>query len=1467
MRVKKLKTLLLCVFCLIPIILIAFGNISITHRGGPSTMGVIIGPIVGLPTEDDYIGSDLVISTDYSSYELSASTPYSNGALRAYTTIGVYNINRSKTYNGFAYPSFIRAFKIRRTDGRPIYDNDGILSVSDNTRSLSSEIVNYPSYIYSIETTLPIKDGAGFMWTDQQAKFKSTKLYKYVMGNPSSTLSTTDIPSQPDNGTRSLLTIMDTSGNSHISGQEYLYICLDGTGQYENTFWGNTDGDVDINQLNLTNYIHIGDRNWSNTLTSSAKSGTYKGQTAYYSPTSFTAIATNLNNYIKIDGTQVTPQYNTSVVPFADGHHITISNDGLTTIEIENGAENSYTPYYCFIDTKLPDISYTYHNNNALTNRKAGTITTGTNGAKTQTIIEGAFKDQVQVNFSYDSSKESPESATYTLNGKTYSLYNGAWLNKEGSYTITLKDYAGNTTISKFEIDKSNPSYNLERLQADKTYKIAKWYLSTIPSGYSNSGTYSFATYDKALEFAKQAEFSNLVTTYTLENINDFTATNLVASGNSVRVGDYWYYKSINNPNLYVYYFDSNSLNQAIEHYAKSFVSEEQVYKINATLSPNNYGNTIDESVIHNTITSKDIAGYIINNFTFRYKDDYDTYQIYYDYAEDSTENWQLIQYNMQSSLLFNSNGLYKIKEVDFVGHETIYYVYMDLNAPMLDVEAKVYGKDKTITQTISVADIPQNKELVFYYENFKITSVIEDDIWWTMEVKCPNGKTLRYTHLDELPNFEELGSGEYKITIADRVNNQFTFKLYLLGKAPEVKFTPINANTQLQVNISVGENYNSITDLKIYRNGVCLNSENGYDEKPNDDTNELIYISPSTLKYLFVKGGIYDVEITDNFGRTLTYSYRFEKDLPTGILIGVEHNGKTKDDVKFTYNSDKYFAVVSKDKSNFTPESTQDKNLTTLSFTPVEESEIKYEIMLVDKTDTENYNIYSFTIKTIKPILNLFGVEPNGKTGGSVYATWENNEEQYTATYTLNGNTSTYKKGQTLTIEGSYTITLSDEIGNQTQVSFIIDKTIEFAIADISGNTYKPEDIRYINFDIRIENLEPLDITVSKDKNTIDYEFGLMLTEEGEYVVRLCDEYNNSYFFTFTIDKTAPTATLYGVENYGKTNKSAWVVSSENNLSCWYVRDGEYKEIYKLGEEILVNGKYVVVVSDLAKNYISFEFEIDKSIAYDINVYSGGISSEGVKLVAYENLKIVMYYNDKPIEYEFEQTLKDDGEYSYTLVDELGNRTTNFFYIITKKKQNLNHILQEDIIVSSVIKDEENYEFALLENKLYLYEEGIYKVNVLDNAKGKEYSFEITLDSTAPTLELVNVKNGGTTKKLVSMKNISEQPSTLDVVVDGVNFDYQIGEEIEKCGRFTVVLTDEAGNSTTYTFERLYSLNGPSIAILAGLGALVVLLIVLLIKSRHHYYKDEIIEEIEETIIEDDFDDGNDNSAENLEE
>ena len=66
-----------------------------------------------------------------------------------------------------------------------------------------------------------------------------------------------------------------------------------------------------------------------------------------------TVIATNLNNLLKVNDIETSPKYGTSVVPYKDGHHISISEEGLTKVQIENGAEGRYTTYYCFIDETL----------------------------------------------------------------------------------------------------------------------------------------------------------------------------------------------------------------------------------------------------------------------------------------------------------------------------------------------------------------------------------------------------------------------------------------------------------------------------------------------------------------------------------------------------------------------------------------------------------------------------------------------------------------------------------------------------------------------------------------------------------------------------------------------------------------------------------------------------------------------------------------------------------------------------------------------------------------------------------------------------------------------------------------------------------------------------------------------------------------------------------------------------------
>ena len=390
-----------------------------------------------------------------------------------------------------------------------------------------------------------------------------------------------------------------------------------------------------------------------------------------------------------------------------------------------------------------------------------------------------------------------------------------------------------------------------------------------------------------------------------------------------------------------------------------------------------------------------------------------------------------------------------------------------------------------------------------------------------------------------------------------------------MLGEAPKANFEVINAGNQLKVNITTGEDYNTLTDLKIYRNGILLNSEIGYDEYPDDENNSLIFINTNTLQYIFNKGGIYNVELSDNFNRTLSYEFKFEKELPTGILIGVEHNGRTNNDVSFIYDTNKYFAVVYKNNQSIIVEENIKDNQSTINFIAEENSENKFNIYLYDKTDNENYNLYTFTIKTIKPIINLYGVENGGKTGGSVYATWENTDEQYTSNYIVNGNSYEYKKGQVLSAEGEYTINLIDEIGNAGVVTFEIDKTIDFAIADVNGKTYTLDEISLINFDIRIINLEELTCEIFRNDRAIDYEFGLIISEEGYYKVNLYDDYGNTFYFTFEIDKTPPKATLYGVENFGVTNGNVWVNSQESNLTCWYVLDENFKADYKLSTEL----------------------------------------------------------------------------------------------------------------------------------------------------------------------------------------------------------------------------------------------------------------------------------------------------------
>lgn len=857
------------------------------------------------------------------------------GRIYARDYLLVENTAKNSKWGDYKYLSYIDYLKIERKDGRKIY------SASEYYNE-DYDIVNYKAYLWLRHTKME-SNNSGFLWTTQRAKWERASYYLTFYSDGCSDDSWEwEVVNQlgvsgvnPSDSTILLGSLNKGDESIPYTNGFFSTVEFYGVGYWHNEFWGNTWNKQTINAT-ITPKINNHWRDWNNSLVpqnSKIVSAQRDGVTEYYGAKPYIVISKNLNNYVKVNDTKMTPNVDANVNAYYDGFHVGIVNNGKTKVSIEDGAKEIYTDYNCIVDQDIPDVNLVYLNANALDLAKESSVSTDSDGIKSQTLSGAIFKDQLQINFGA-TENESPERCYVTHNGVTKEITSGTWLKEAGNYTIVVKDLVGHTKTIKCSIDNTSPNQNIDRIQG-QDYKVSKWYLASIPSDFIGHGTYSYLTYNEALNKAIECEKANLVTTYELDDVNNFHNTHLVANGDTVKVGKYWYYKSIDSPSLYVYYFTEDLLNKAIEKYAKNYVSSAQYFNYKSDIYPNDYGTIIDKDIYHNLWNESKTPAYISNDFVFRKVNDNESYKIYYKNIDNGQTNWSELIYNKSFKEQVNSHGLYLIKEIDYVGHETYCYVFLDLQAPMLDVTAKIYGSNDSFNHTISKNDIPANNELIFYYEDFVINKIIDDDTWYVLQVKCPNGKVLRYTCVDTLPNFDELGTGEYQITTYDRIGNNFTFILCLLGKAPKVKFETINANEQLKISITSGEQFNEITDLKIYRNDVLLNSKLGYDEYPNDDSNELIFISNSIKQYLFNKGGLYKVEITDNFGRTTSHEFKFEKDLPVGVLKGVKHNGRTNKDVEFIFNSTKYTAVAYENGNPIFPPSTlNDANiLTTLTF------------------------------------------------------------------------------------------------------------------------------------------------------------------------------------------------------------------------------------------------------------------------------------------------------------------------------------------------------------------------------------------------------------------------------------------------------------------------------------------------------------------------------------------------------
>ncbi|MCI2110845.1 MAG: hypothetical protein LKK13_00660 [Bacilli bacterium] len=797
---------------------------------------------------------------------------------------------------------------------------------------------------------------------------------------------------------------------------------------------------------------------------------------------------------------------------------------------------------------------------------------------------------------------------TCLMNGVSYKK--NAVIDTEGIYRFVLKDKAGNETSYEAEIDRTAPTGNEDALNAFDRYYVTKWY-----ECYFNGHIDSFKTYDEAIKKAADYEYSSSVEELSLSDISLFTETNMVSSNgdpenhdDEVRTGTYWLYKSKSNPSIKLYYFDKNLLEDVLKFYASSYVTGPHYY--DGTTFPE--GENVSDPIWTDDGVSAPIGNdYVLTNYG----------SVSATAKKQGSDETIVLDYGVKLSEQLKDSGVYDITETDKAGNACTYQVIIDLEGPKLSIHTETYGDD---SKDITISKDNLSSTGTYYLKSLSISEILDSDSWAVVSV-TKGGKTSYYTKGDALPTITD--GGKYEVKAYDRLGNSIFFTVYISSQAETIDFTNNSDDTAVSIDVSMGETYQTITSIEIYRNGQKLDG-----------------VSTDKLNYEFTKDGLYRVVLKDNFGRTIKKEYYFHKALPQGVISGVANGGKTSNNVTFEFNASKYYAEIYKDG-----ELISQNNDGSFTIESNAENSGSYEVKLINKTDEENYQVYNFTMDKVAPNVRIEGVEDNGTTNGSVKVGWTD-EDVCSSTYSLNGGEEvSFNSDTVFSKEGTYVIKVIDDMGNVTTKTFTIDKTVSYEATTSGGKKIGGD--ATTSDDVIINAKEDAKITVIKDGEKYDYTFGETLTEEGSYLITVEDAYGNKTSFTIVIDKSVSFDMNVG--DGGISNEPV-VIDSGETETVIVTRNGEAYG-YEAGTEITEEGTYRVIITDAYGNTKEVTFQIvypdaktslDYTLGDDVEIVSvtkdgEAVQVDGNRISFTEDGTYVITYKVGDKEYTF--TLKLD--------------------------------------------------------------------------------------------------------------------------------------------------------------------------------------------------------------------------------
>ena len=1024
-------------------------------------------------------------------------------------------------------------------------------------------------------------------------------------------------------------------------------------------------------------------------------------------------------------------------------------------------------------------------------------------------------------------------------------------LTEEDEYYIRLYDKNNNYSEFKVVIDKTPVTINLTGVE-DNGFTNEDVIISCDEDCYYeytiNGVPYSSSSQE--LSFYEEGEY----VIYCYDNNNNMSSVSFTIIKHNPVID----FTNLNNDNL------SNTSVKASwqeQYTVEIYYSSEQIenpsvsdLELIATKTSSSYtcydsgtylikatdlaGNVSYYSFIIDTSSLKATMTYEYNNVIYTLSDKGSTNQdvtISWNKANcDVYVNSEKVTYE-NNSLTIASEGLFVVTIKDKFGNTTTRTFTIDKTP----IKIRVFDSDNN---ELDFNNPYTNKNIYFTWDEEEYTSCKVNGVAYT------KGKVITK-------------EGSIEIVIIDNNNNINTYQFYISRDLPIINLDGVENNgiTNQTVKIS----WNDSSYIVSVNNEIALNGQLFLDENEYFITCTNIYgttsqyyfkidktapigtligvenggITNEIVSYIFDEGYVlingdlynsgdsisesnkYTLEHYDDAGNVTILRFEIDAEAPVGNLFGVENNGITNQDVKFTFDSSLTATLNGEEY---------------ISGTIISE-ENEYSIVLTNSLG--NTNVYSFTIDKTPITIHCYDNKDNELSNGTT-----TNQNIYfefdEVPYRVLLNNEEFDFDSLIVNENNYTLYVYDEANNLSIFFIDIDKTPLVGTLSIEANTTTNQDVTYS----WNQNQNPKATVLL---NGEEYTSGTPIHNEGKNELLTNDGFNNTQVIVFYQDFTAPIGTLIGVENGGYTSSKVSFTWDEENCTAYI--DGKN---YTKDSIISSDGKHYIELIDAFGNKSIYEFEISHELPVGelIGVENKGFTNSDVKFTWDDDSYIVTLNGEA---YNKESLITQEGEYEIKIISKFGTESTYKFVILKELGSfTLEGITENGGKTNSkvVLTFESKYMRATLNGKEYTSGTDIisskkFTLRIYDLAGNEKIiEFEIRREFNANDISISNNENE-------ILKNLNGVIYESVVVSFGENCtatlngeEYLSGTIISEENEYELIITDDFGNQKSFNFTLakqstktsfVYS-NIATLVFFSILGVLGLVLSIKIVKSRN---------------------------------